>query len=53
MNKQEMIVNAIETHISALYRDVENYTRSGNKEAIIDCYNEIRKYNELKKETIQ
>ena len=45
-----MILNAIATHIDMLYRDAESYKRTGNTEAMKDCMNEVRKYNELKKD---
>lgn len=44
-----MVKNAIATHVSALYREADAYSRNGNIEATKDCFNEARKYNELKK----
>ena len=49
MDKKEMILDAIGTHIHMLYRSAEAYKRNGNIEAMKDCLNEVRKYNELKK----
>ena len=48
MNKKEMIINAIDTHIKVLYQSAETYKSNGNTEAQLDCFNEIRKYKELK-----
>ena len=45
-----MIVNAIDTHISMLYKNAEVYKTSHCVEAQIDCLNEINKYKELRKE---
>lgn len=47
--EKEMILNAINTHIDMLYRSAEDYKRNGNTDALKDCLNEVRKYNELKK----
>ena len=47
--EKEMIINAIATHIHMLYREVEAYKHNGNIEAMKDCLNEVRMYNELKK----
>ena len=49
MNKKEMILNAIDTHINMLHRSAEAYKRNGNTDALKDCLNEVRKYSELKK----
>lgn len=39
---------AIDSHIGLLYAQIEGYRSNGNAEAIMDCYNEIRKYRALK-----
>lgn len=43
----EMLKNAIDTHISTLYRDAEAYRQTNNVEAQKDCFSEVRKYREL------
>ena len=49
MNKQEldMIKSAIETHTRRLLADAETYKKANNPEAVRDCLDEVRKYNEL------
>lgn len=44
----QMLSNAIDTHISMLYRDAEAYKRNGNVEAQLDCLNEVNKFRALK-----
>lgn len=45
-----MLKRAIDTHINMLYKDAEAYKKNENKEAQMDCLNEIKKYVELKKQ---
>ena len=51
MDKREMIINAISSHIHLLYGEIDGYRKQNNVDAIRDCYCEIHKYEELK-ETI-
>ncbi len=48
--KIEMLRQAINTHISMLYRQKDIYQRNGNTEGAKDCLAEIRKYQTLKSE---
>ena len=45
---KDMIRSAIETHISSLYWLAEEYKKNGNREAQMDCLNEVKKYEQLK-----
>lgn len=47
--EKDMLKRAIDTHINMLYKDTEAYKKNENKEAQMDCLNEIKKYVELKK----
>ena len=49
MDKRAMLLNAISSHIHLLYGQIDGYRRQRNTKAIKDCYNEIHKYEELKK----
>lgn len=46
----DMLRRAIETHVAQLYRHAEAYRAQNNREAVRDCLDEIRKYQELKKQ---
>lgn len=46
---KDMLNNAIDTHISCLYREADAYKRTSSKEAMMDCLQEINKYRALKK----
>lgn len=50
MNKKEMLLNAIDSHIKLLHRDIDGYRAQRNFEAIRDIYEEIRRYKNLKNE---
>ena len=44
----DMLRRAIETHVAQLYRHAEAYRAQNNREAIRDCLDEIRKFEDLK-----
>lgn len=46
----DMIRRAIESHVSQLYRQIDGYRDQNNPEAVRACMDEIRKYQELKKQ---
>lgn len=46
----EMLKRAIDTHIGQLYRNAGDYKKNRCREAKMDCFVEIRKYEKLKKE---
>ena len=44
----DMLRRAIETHVAQLYRHAEAYRAQNNREAVRDCLDEIRKFEDLK-----